>query len=102
MPVLTPNPAPPGDVSRLLKLQVPVIVTLAERRLPVSELLRLAVGSVIEFDKPSDEPLALQVNNKTVAAGVAVKVGEKFGLRLTQVGDTRSLIQTLGGGSRRK
>jgi len=77
-------------------LQVPVIVKLAERKLSVSEVMRLGAGAIIEFFKPSDQPLELLINNKTIASGEAVKVGENFGLRITQIADVKQVIQSLG------
>lgn len=73
-----------------------MIVKLAERKLLLSEVMRLGVGAIIEFVKSSEEPLELLINNKTIAAGEAVKVGENFGLRIKQVGDVRQLIASLG------
>jgi len=86
---------PQEELDRILKMQVPVIVKLAERRLQLSEVMRLGAGAIIEFSKRSDEPLELLVNNKAIAAGETVKVGENFGLRITQVGDLKSTIQSL-------
>jgi len=86
---------PQEELDRILKMQVPVIVKLAERRLQLSEVMRLGAGASIEFSKRSDEPLELLVNNKAIAAGETVKVGENFGLRITQVGDLKSTIQSL-------
>jgi len=44
-------------------MTVPVIVKLAERKLSLSEVLRLGNGAIIEFLKSSDEPLELLINN---------------------------------------
>ncbi|MGA2232234.1 MAG: FliM/FliN family flagellar motor switch protein [Tepidisphaeraceae bacterium] len=101
MPVLhapsRPGPAgAEGELERILHLQVPVIVKLAERKLNVNEVMRLGTGAIIEFFKSSDEPLELMINNKVIGVGEAVKVGENFGLRLTQIGDVRQIIQSLG------
>lgn len=84
------------DVQRILRLSVPVIVKLAERRLAVSEVLRLGSGSIIEFFKSFDEPLELLINNKVIGLGEAVKVGENFGLKITQVGDVKTVIKSMG------
>lgn len=84
------------ELERILRLQVPVIVKLAERRLSLSEVLRLGTGAIIEFSKASDEPLELLINNKAIGLGEAVKVGENFGLRLTQIGDVRQVIRSMG------
>lgn len=97
MPVLTApsaTPATPGsaELHRILRIQVPVIVKLAQRKIGVQEVLKLGLGSIIEFHKPADEPLELMINNKSVGQGIAVKVGENFGLKLTAVGDPKALI----------
>ena len=98
-----PAPKPPGqaELQRILGLEVPVIVKLAERRLMLSEVMRLGTGAIIEFAKSSDEPLALLINNKPIGVGETVKVGENFGLRITQIGDVKQIIASLGGTPRR-
>jgi flagellar motor switch protein FliN/FliY len=85
-----------GEVGRILRLNVPVIVKLAERKLSLSEVMRLGAGAIIEFSKSSEEPLELLINNKVIAVGEAVKIGENFGLRITQVGDVKQLIESMG------
>ena len=90
-----------GELERILRLEVPVIVKLAERKLMLSEVMRLGTGAIIEFFKSSDEPLQLLINNKPIGVGETVKVGENFGLRITQIGDVKTIIATLGGAPRR-
>ena len=102
MPVLRPptQPTPPAarDVDRILRIEVPVIVKLAERTLTLQEVMRLGPGAIIEFEKANDEPLELMVNNKTIALGETVKVGENFGIKVSQIGDVRQVIKSLGNG----
>jgi flagellar motor switch protein FliN/FliY len=86
-----------AELQRILHLEVPVIVKLAERRLTMSEVLRLGVGAIIEFSKANGEPLELLINNKAIGLGEAVKVGENFGLRITQIGDVKSVIRSMAG-----
>jgi flagellar motor switch protein FliN/FliY len=91
------QPAPTqAELQRILKLHVPVIVKLAERRLMLSEVMRLGTGAIIEFFKSSDEPLELLINNKVIGVGETVKVGENFGLRITQIGDLKQVIKSMG------
>ena len=101
MPVLrapTPPKPVPGqtELQRILRLEVPVIVKLAERKQTLQEVMRLGPGAIIEFSKASDEPLELMVNNKTIAVGDTVKVGENFGLKITQIGDVKDVIRSMG------
>jgi len=100
MPVLhapvSPKQAPTsGELDRILRLEVPLIVRLAERKMHCNEVMRLGTGAIIEFSKSSDQPLELLVNNKVIALGEAVKVGENFGLRIKQVGDARQIVEAL-------
>jgi flagellar motor switch protein FliN/FliY len=103
VPVLHTEPANPllgssnTELERILHMPVPVIVKLAERKLALSEVMRLGAGAIIEFSKASDEPIELMIANKAIAIGEAVKVGENFGLRITQIGDVRQIIRSLGG-----
>jgi flagellar motor switch protein FliN/FliY len=102
MPVLhAPIPVKAGltnhELDRILRLEVPLIVKLADRKMNLSEVMRLGTGAIIEFFKSSEQPLELLVNNKVIAVGEAVKIGENFGLRIRQVGDVRQVVQALGG-----
>jgi flagellar motor switch protein FliN/FliY len=85
------------ELDRILRLEVPLIVKLADRKMNLSEVMRLGTGAIIEFFKSSEQPLELLVNNKVIAVGEAVKIGENFGLRIRQVGDVKQVVQALGG-----
>lgn len=69
----------------LLRIKVPVIVTLAETKQPIGRIVELGPGTIIQFDKSCEEMLSLQVGGQPVAEGEAVKVGDKFGIRLTSL-----------------
>jgi flagellar motor switch protein FliN len=63
-------------------VKVPVSVTLAAKKQPLKQILELAPGSLIQFSKSCDETLDLCVGEHCIAKGLAIKVGEKFGLRV--------------------
>lgn len=69
----------------LLRVKVPVVVTLAQKRQPVSRIVELGPGCIIQFDKSCEEMLDLHLGGRMIANGEAVKVGDKFGLRITNV-----------------
>ncbi len=68
-------------------LDVPVSLTieLGSCQLPMREVLRLCVGSVVQLDKPADAPVELSVNGKLIARGEVVVVEERFGVKITEV-----------------
>lgn len=72
----------PGYSRSLLRVQVPVSVRLAEKRESIREIVELAPGAILKFDKSCDELLQLYVGDCAVAEGEAVKVGDKFGFRV--------------------
>lgn len=74
-------------IKQLLTLEVPVIVRVGTRKMALRDILALVPGSIIEIDKPADEELDLLINNRHVGFGVAVKVGENFGVEVTYLGD---------------
>ena len=90
------DPPETEDPGRILRLQVPVIVRLAERTMPLAEIVNLSSGAIVEFDKLAEAELDLMINNKCIGKGQAVKVGENFGLRITAVGSVRDRIVALG------
>jgi len=79
--VRKPNPG------RLMNLPVPVAVHLVERKIELSQLLNIAPGTLLAFDKSCEELLDLYINNQIYARGEAVKIGEKFGLKINEMGD---------------
>ncbi len=87
----------PTDFDTILKLTVPVIVRIGRQQMPLSEVLELSPGSILELDKTSDEDLDLSVNNKQIGTGAAVKVGENFGLRIHQIQSARDRAEAMLG-----
>lgn len=73
----------PPYTRSLLRIKVPVVVTLAEKRQRLSRIIEIGPGSILQFDKSCEEMLNLEVGNQALACGEAVKVGDKFGLRIT-------------------
>lgn len=84
------------EIMRLLRLRVPVIVQLASRRMHIAEVRKISLGMIIEFNKAVDDPLDLLINNHPVGSGEAVKVGEHFGLRVSEIGDAAERIKSMG------
>lgn len=87
----------PDDKNLQMILDIPLRVTveLGRAKMPVSELLNLGQGSVIELNKLAGEPMEVFVNDKLIARGEAVVVNEKFGVRLTDIISTRERVEQL-------
>lgn len=83
------------NLQLILDIPLRVTVELGRTKMPVSELLNLTQGSVIELSKLAGEPMEVLVNDKLIARGEAVVVNEKFGVRLTDIISTTERIEQL-------
>lgn len=83
------------SLRRLLRLKVPVIVQLARRGMSVHGVRNLSVGAIIEFEKAVEEPLDLLISDQMIGHGTCVKVGENFGLRVTEICDQRTRLNSM-------
>ncbi len=75
----------PAYSRSILRIKVPVVVTLAHKRQSLNQIMELGPGSIIQFDKSCEEMLELDIGGRSVATGEAVKVGDKFGLRINAI-----------------
>jgi flagellar motor switch protein FliN len=75
----------PPYTRSLLRVRVPVAVTLAEKKQKLGRILEIGPGQILQFDKSCEESLDMQVSNCRIASGEAVKIGDKFGLRITYI-----------------
>jgi flagellar motor switch protein FliN len=74
----------PAAYSRsVLRIQVPVHVILASQRISIQEILELGPGSIVKFGKTCGEPLDVSAGGRTIAQGEVIKVGDKFGVRIS-------------------
>lgn len=92
-----PPPTPPEVLDRVLNIPMDLTVVLAETTMSLKDVVGLTQGIILEFQKTVDQPLELRIHNKKIAAGEAVKIGEKFGLQVTQIGTPRETAKLLGG-----
>lgn len=80
----------------LYDVPLEISVEVGRSKILLKDLLGMGEGYVIELDKLAGEPLDLYVNSRLIARGEAVMVGEKFGIRLTDVVSTSDRVQHLG------
>jgi flagellar motor switch protein FliN len=83
-------------VERILDLPLVIHVELGHRRMRVSDLLQVAVGSVLELDTAAGAPLGIYANQTLIANGEAVVVGERYGVRVTEILTPSERVKKLG------
>ncbi len=73
------------NMSFVMDVPVDVTVEIGRKKMRIAELLKLGPASILELDKTVGEPLDVYVNNRRIARGEVVQVGENYGLRLTEI-----------------
>jgi flagellar motor switch protein FliN/FliY len=78
----------PPSIDRLSAVyDVPVHLSavLGKTSMPVSQLLRLGRGAVVELDRKVGEPVEIYVNNRLVARGEVMIVDDHLGITMTEI-----------------
>ena len=74
------------DVGAVYDIPVTVSAVLGKSTMQVSQLLKLGRGAVVELDRKIGEAIDIYVNNRLVARGEVVMVGEnRLGVTMTEI-----------------
>jgi flagellar motor switch protein FliN len=87
----------PEGIERILEIPLEITVELGRKRIRIGELLSVGVGSVVDLGTAAGSPLAIYANNTLIAHGEAVIVGERYGVRLTDIVSPNERVRRLGG-----
>ena len=84
------EPVPPGersaaDLEAVFDVPVRISVVLGRTKMPIANLLRLDVGTVIELDRQVGEAIEIYVNDRLVARGEIVLVENRLGVTMTEI-----------------
>mgnify|MGYP006426120405 FL=1 len=79
----------------LENIEVKLTVEVGSTELKIRDLLRLNEGSVVELDRLAGDPLDILANGVKIAKGEVVMVGERFGIRFTEVTNPENRVQKL-------
>ena len=79
------NGGPALSLDDLAELALEVHVPLGTVHLDLRDFLELEVGSVIQTNRQTGEPLEISVNGTPIAKGEVRIQGERFAVRLTEI-----------------
>jgi flagellar motor switch protein FliN/FliY len=79
----------------LENIEVKLTVEVGSTELKIKDLLKLNEGSVVELERLAGDPLDILANGVKIAKGEVVMVGERFGIRFTEVTNPENRVQKL-------
>jgi flagellar motor switch protein FliN/FliY len=74
-----------ADLEAVFDVPVRISVVLGRARVPVANLLKMDVGSVVELDRQVGEAVEIFVNDRLVARGEIVLVENRLGVTMTEI-----------------
>jgi flagellar motor switch protein FliN/FliY len=74
-----------ADLGAVYDIPVQLSAVLGKTTMPVSQLLRLGRGAVVELDRKVGEAIDILVNNRLVARGEVVIVDDRLGVTMTEI-----------------
>jgi flagellar motor switch protein FliN/FliY len=84
-----------SNIDRLLDVEIDVTVRFGKTEIPLQEVVKFGVGSMIELNRSVDEPVDLLVNNYPFARGEVVVIDGYYGVRIIEIGSEEERSQTL-------
>jgi len=88
------------NMDRLMDVEMNVTVRFGRTEVPLRDVVKFGVGSMIELNRTIDEPVELLVNNSPFARGEVVVVDGYYGVRVTEIGTPEERSQTLLSGNK--
>ncbi|HWW21063.1 MAG TPA: FliM/FliN family flagellar motor switch protein [Steroidobacteraceae bacterium] len=90
MPALAAATGPKGQslgqrLDLVEQVKVQLSVTLGDAEVTMARLFALAAGDVVALDRQVDAPVDVRLHGKLIARGTLVAVGDKFGIRVTEI-----------------
>jgi len=100
LPVAAPRPAAsdaatPVDAApldRFAGVELPISIVLGRATLRVRDVLKLTVGSLIELDRRTTDPVEVCVNDAVIARGTVVSIRGNYGIRILEVMSQRDRL----------
>lgn len=74
-----------SGTSAVYEVEVEVSAVLGTAYMPISQILKLGRGAVVELNRKVGEPIELHANNRLVGHGEIVVVEDKLGVTMTEV-----------------
>lgn len=73
------------ELEAVYEVPIQVSAVLGKANIPVSQLLKLGRGAVVELDRKVGEAIDIYVNNRLVARGEVVVVEDRLGVTMTEI-----------------
>jgi len=89
-PASTDDDSRVGSLDLLKDVEVEITLEIGRRRLRIADVLKLSTGQTLELSKAAGEPLDIFVNGRLLGRGEAIVMGDRYGVRITELASPTS------------
>lgn len=75
----------PSEMEAVLDVKLEVTAVLGTADMPISQILKLGRGAVVELDRTVGEDIELHANNQLIAKGEVIVVDDRLGVTVSDV-----------------
>jgi flagellar motor switch protein FliN len=83
------------NIERLLNVEMDVTVRFGTAEIPLGNVVRFGIGTMLELNHKVEEPVDLLVNNYPFARGEVVVIDGYYGVRVTEICSVKERSENL-------
>ena len=76
---------PTTEMEALMDVEVEITAVLGTSMMPISQILKLGRGAVVELNRTVGEDIEVHANNRVVAMGEVIVVDDRLGVTMTEI-----------------
>lgn len=76
---------PTTEMEALMDVEVEITAVLGVSLMPISQILKLGRGAVVELNRSVGEDIEVHANNRLVAMGEVIVVDDRLGVTMTEI-----------------
>ena len=84
-PESTESVKPTTDMEALMDVEVEITAVLGMSLMPISQILKLGRGAVVELNRNVGDDIDVHANNRLVAKGEVIVVDDRLGVTITEI-----------------
>jgi len=74
-----------SEMEAVLNVKLEVVAILGTAEMPISQILKLGRGAVVELERTVGEDIEIHANNQLVAKGEVIVVEDRLGVTISEV-----------------
>ena len=74
-----------SEMEAVLNVKLEVVAVLGTTEMPISQILKLGRGAVVELERTVGEDIEIHANNQLVAKGEVIVVEDRLGVTISEV-----------------